>query len=67
MLDKLRKQVVAVETPTGQEILEMMRDFSEKQSQNNNISSDVIRGFQILINYVKGVRVRYESARDNQR
>ena len=67
MLDKLRKQVAAVETPTGQEILEMMRDFSEKQSQNNNISSDVIRGFQILINYVKGVRVRYESARDNQR
>ena len=67
MLDKLRKQVVAVETATGQEILEMMRDFSEKQAANPNISAEVIKGFQIMINHVKSVRVRYEDIRANTR
>lgn len=61
MLEILQKQCRAVETPTGQTILNMMRDYSEEQSRNQNINSDVIRGFQMLIQYVKTVRVRYEA------
>ena len=67
MLEKLRKQVIAVETATGQEILEMMRDFFDNQASNPNISAEVIKGFQIMINYVKSVRVRYEDIRSNTR
>jgi len=66
MLDKLLKQRNAMETQTGQTLLEMMRDFSEEQSANKNLDPSIIKGFQIMIQHVKGVKIRFEDEKARQ-